>query len=143
MPKTNDLFVDTSGWGCCLSRQDPRRPAFTDFVEHVQKQGQRLVTTNYVIAELIALLSKSSFHLSRQTVILAINTIKTNPAVEIVHIDQSTDNEAWALLEKYLDKGWSLVDASSFVVMRRFGMTQALTTDHHFTQAGISRVPQL
>ncbi len=60
--------------------------------------------------------------------------------VEIVHIDAPMDNVAWQLLEKRFDKEWSLVDASSFVLMEQFGMTEALTTDHHFTQAGFIKL---
>lgn len=45
------------------------------------------------------------------------------------------------MLEQYTDKEWSLVDAASFVVMRRLGITEAFTTDHHFEQAGFIRVP--
>ncbi|MGI9060786.1 MAG: type II toxin-antitoxin system VapC family toxin [Ktedonobacteraceae bacterium] len=51
------------------------------------------------------------------------------------------DAEAWMLLKNRIDKEWSLVDASSFVVMTRYGMTEALTTDHHFTQAGFVQLP--
>jgi uncharacterized protein len=36
------------------------------------------------------------------------------------------------------DKGWSLTDCISFEVMREHGLTEALTADHHFTQAGFS-----
>jgi predicted nucleic acid-binding protein len=45
------------------------------------------------------------------------------------------------LLEARLDKSWSLVDATSFVVMRRFGIGEALTPDHHFEQMGFTRLP--
>src|SRR5208282_5143253 len=34
------------------------------------------------------------------------------------------------------DKEWSLTDCISFVVMNERGMTDALTSDHHFEQAG-------
>lgn len=34
------------------------------------------------------------------------------------------------------DKTWSLTDCISFAVMRDRGMTQALSSDHHFEQAG-------
>ncbi|SRR6266851_8971604 len=140
MPTANDLFVDTSGWAYYLDREDPLYPAVFALVRSTVMQQRRLITTNYILAELVALLL-SRYHLPRQQVITVINALKTDASVEIVHIEQSTDNEAWALLEARTDKEWSLVDASSFVVMRHFGIAQALTTDHHFTQAGFIRLP--
>jgi len=35
-----------------------------------------------------------------------------------------------------MDKEWSLTDCISFVVMKERKLTTALTTDHHFEQAG-------
>ena len=34
------------------------------------------------------------------------------------------------------DKSWSLTDCISFCVMRELGITDVLTTDRHFSQAG-------
>jgi predicted nucleic acid-binding protein len=34
------------------------------------------------------------------------------------------------------DKGWSLTDCSSFILMEQERLTAALTYDRHFTQAG-------
>jgi uncharacterized protein len=62
--------------------------------------------------------------------------LKTSPYVEIIHIDASLDAEAWQLLSQRQDKDWSLVDCSSFAVMRQRRILEALTTDHHFEQAG-------
>lgn len=140
IPKPNDLFVDTSGWCSYLSRKDPLHTVTTRLVKWSVKDHKGLVTTNYVIAEVVALLS-SRYHLNRNELINLVNAVKTDASVKIVYIEQSIDNEAWALLQARLDKEWSLVDASSFVVMRRFGMTHALTSDHHFTQAGFIRLP--
>jgi predicted nucleic acid-binding protein len=78
----------------------------------------------------------------RPTLIQFVNQIRGNAGLRIVHVDEATWHEAWAMLEHMSDKTWSLVDAASFVVMRRFGITEAFTSDHHFTQAGFLRVPQ-
>lgn len=142
MPRKNDLFVDTSGWANYVDSQDSLHPVVVTLVQRVITRRQRLVTTNYIIAELVSLLS-SRYHFPRSQVITAINSIKKEAVVEIVYIERFFDNEAWKLLEARPDKEWSLVDATSFVVMKRFGMTQALTTDHHFAQAGFTRVPIL
>ncbi len=39
-----------------------------------------------------------------------------------------------------MDKTYSLCDAVSFVLMRLEGITEALTTDHHFEQEGFVRL---
>jgi predicted nucleic acid-binding protein len=61
--------------------------------------------------------------------------------VTVIFVDQDIDAESWALLKARQDKDWSLVDASSFVVMQRYGITEALTIDGHFRQAGFTWVP--
>jgi predicted nucleic acid-binding protein len=38
------------------------------------------------------------------------------------------------------DKAWSLTDCISFEVMREAGLTDALTADEHFRQAGFRAV---
>jgi hypothetical protein len=43
-----------------------------------------------------------------------------------------------ALFAQRPDKHWSLTDCISFIVMRREGLTDALTGDHHFEQAGFN-----
>jgi uncharacterized protein len=142
MLKKDSLFVDTSGWACYFA-EDKDEIHFTvaAFMKDKLQKEQHFVTTNYVIAELVALLS-SRYHLSRDRVITKINEIKTNAKIEIVHSDQILDSKAWKLLEKRPDKEWSLVDASSFAVMETFKMAQAVTTDHHFAQAGFEQFPK-
>lgn len=56
--------------------------------------------------------------------------------VEIVHTTPELFNRAFSLYKQYQDKTWGLVDCLSFVVMQEAGITQALTFDHHFKQAG-------
>ena len=76
MQKKNDLFVDTSGWAYYLDRQDPLYPKVVALVQSAVMRRQRLVTTNYIITELVALLS-SRFHLPRQEVVKVINALKS------------------------------------------------------------------
>lgn len=126
--------------GLLSGSQHPLHPLVVALVRQAVLERRRLVTTNYIMTELVALLS-SRYRLPRKQVITAINAIKTDVAVEVVYIERAMDDAAWGLLEARLDKEWSLVDASSFVIMSSFGMTEALTTDQHFTQAGFMRVP--
>ena len=56
--------------------------------------------------------------------------------VDVVYVDEALHRAALDLLQKRLDKSWSLADAVSFVPMQRLGLAEALTTDHHFEQVG-------
>lgn len=60
----------------------------------------------------------------------------TSPQVEVVYTSPQLLASAIALYKRMSDKEWGLVDCISFVLMRERGLTEALTPDHHFTQAG-------
>lgn len=45
-------------------------------------------------------------------------------------------DRAMSLFRTRMDKSWSLTDCLSFVVMAAEGLTDALTPDQHFVQAG-------
>lgn len=58
-----------------------------------------------------------------------------------VEVDQTIKQEAERLFFGYLDKDWSFVDCTSFVVMDNHGILEAATFDHHFQQAGKTMCP--
>jgi uncharacterized protein len=135
----SDVFADTSGWATWLSRREPFHATAVALVRQTRQSGRRLVTTNYVLAELVALLT-SPFRLPRPRQIQLLTALRAAPWVEVVHIDRVLDAAAWQLWQSRPDKLWSLVDCASFAVMRDRGLTEALTTDHHFEQAGFTRL---
>jgi uncharacterized protein len=78
----------------------------------------------------------SPLRIPRPRLTAFIEGLKASPHVDIVHVDPTLDAQAWQLFTERPDKGWSLVDCASFVVMRQRGILEAFTTDHHFEQAG-------
>jgi len=66
--------------------------------------------------------------------------ITDNPLVEMLWVDEALHRAAQTYLERRLDKRYSLCDAISFVVMQQYGIAEALTTDHHFEQAGFQKL---
>lgn len=134
-----EVFADTSGWGNLIDPTEPFHAAAANVYRTARRQSHKIATTNFVIAETVALLT-SPLHIARPTIIAFIEGLKTSPFVEVVHVDTSLDDEAWQLLRSRPDKEWSLVDCASFVVMTRRGMLEALTSDHHFEQAGFVRL---
>ena len=135
----NEVFADTSGWASFFVETELHHAKVLRLMEQWQQKTRRVVTTNYVLSELLPLLTMR-LHVRRKRALNLIEPIRLDPLVEIVHIDESLDADAWRLLENRLDKTWSLVDAASFVVMKNRRITEALTTDHHFEQAGFTRL---
>lgn len=135
----NEIFADTSGWASFFVDTEPYHAKAFMLMEQGQQKTRRVVTTNYVLSELLPLLT-IRFRIRRARALKVIEVIRSVPWVEIVHVDEALDAAAWQLLENRLDKAWSLVDAVSFIVMKNRGITEALTTDHHFEQAGFTRL---
>ena len=130
-----DIFADTAGWGHLVDISQPYHALAATIYHTVRQDGRKLVTTNYILAELVALLT-SPLRIPRPRLIDFMTGIKNSPYVHLIHVDTTLDAQAWELLTQRPDKAWSLVDCTSFVVMQRVGLTEALTTDHHFAQAG-------
>ena len=131
----NEIFADTSGWANYFVRTEPFHQEAKQLMQKWYKDRTRVITTNYVLSELVALFI-SPLRITRQQQIQAIETIKAVEWIEILHIDQTLDDQAWQFLKTRNDKMWSLADCSSFVVMKQRKISQGFTTDHHFEQAG-------
>jgi predicted nucleic acid-binding protein len=134
-----EVFVDTSGWASGFVHSQPFYPQASDLIRGWRQSGTLIVTTNYVLAELVSLFTRP-IRLPRSRQVEVIGSLRSVAWIEIVHVDRTLDDEAWSLLKARLDKEWSLVDCASFVLMQRRGITEALTTDHHFEQAGFVRL---
>ena len=135
----NNLLIDTSGWASLFITQEPNHSLANQVLNQALQQRQTLITSNYIISELVALLH-SPLRQPRSRVFEIVDAIKTVPYVHIVHIDPTTDQIAWELCKQRSDKPWSLVDCTSFVLMQQQDIQTALTTDHHFEQAGFIRL---
>ncbi|MFZ1471891.1 MAG: PIN domain-containing protein [Anaerolineae bacterium] len=134
-----EVFADTSGWANLVDKTQPQFEVAARLYRDIRQRGLRMVTTNYVMIELVALLT-SPLRLPRKRIIAVIDGIRTSPYFEVIQVDTVLDKNAWQLLKQRPDKEWSLVDCASFVVMQQRGIVEALTTDHHFEQAGFVRL---
>ncbi len=134
-----DIFADTAGWGHLVDPSQAYHRRAAIIYRRARQQGQKFITTNYILTEVVALLT-SPLRIPRPAIVAFIAGLKASPHVEIVHVDAPLDEQAWQLLTQRQDKDWSLVDCASFVVMRQHNLLEAFTTDEHFEQAGFVRL---
>lgn len=135
----NKIFVDTAGWANLADISEPFHTEAKEIYDSAISTNKRLVTTNYVLAETVAVLT-SPMRISRPRVIEFVTGIKASSFFDVIHVDERIDAQSWNLLVNRPDKDWSLVDSSCFVLMEQLQITDALTSDRHFEQAGFVRL---
>ena len=124
------IFIDTAYVIARVNRRD-RYHAQAEVLAH-QYVGRKFVVTDGVLLETGNALARDY----RLAAVKLIAQFLASPRVEVVYMTSDLFAAAFALYEQMADKQWSLVDCASFLVMRERGISQALTSDHHFTQAG-------
>ena len=126
----NEVFADTFYFVALLSPSDTahERARLTSV-----NQSSRLVTTVWILTEVANSLAKRA---SRAGFLNTLEALKSNPTAAIIRHDERLYDAGIELYRARSDKDWSLTDCISFVVMQERGITDALTGDHHFEQAG-------
>lgn len=128
------MLLDTAGLLCYFDVSDTRHADAVTFFDAATTK----LTHNYVLAEFVPLCHVRK--LNRAGALAFMIDLLDNPYIEVVWVDQLLHRAAMSLLQSQLDKSYSLCDAVSFVLMEQRSITEALTTDHHFDQAGFQRL---
>ena len=133
------MFADTSGWASAADRRQSFHNLSGTLIRQAHRAGKKFVTTNYVLAELASLLT-SPLRIPRPCRSNTWPTFGASTCIEIVHVDVSLDVVAWQLWQIASRQGMEL---RGLRLLRRHATArshQALTTDHHFEQAGFVRL---
>ena len=130
------VFVDTGGWFAYFVRRDPDHTAAIDWV---RQNRQPLVTTDYVLDELLTLLKLRESH---RVAAAAGVALLDRQVARLERVGEADFRGAWEVFQQYSDKGWSFTDCTSKVVMQRLSVTHAFAFDSHFEEFGtIVRIP--
>ena len=123
------VFADSFYFFALLNKHDEAHAKAVASIDY----GHQIVTTEWVLIELADGLARSRrrnmFFETRQELLADEN-------VEVVPLRMELYEEGVNLYADRADKEWSLTDCLSFVFMRRSQISEALTGDHHFEQAG-------
>jgi predicted nucleic acid-binding protein len=130
---SREVFLDTSGLYALVDRKDAHHPDARTIVERLLRGGRRLVATDYVLAETVNLANARS---GTRVAVRVLDLIEQSAGIRIEWIGTSRFDATKAFFRKHADHTYSFTDCTSFVVMRELKLSQALTTDHHFAQAG-------
>ena len=99
----------------------------------MRRARTRLATTRAVLIEVANSFARQRYRLVAVSVLRG---LEVDRATDIVALTDDRYAAAWELYVSRPDREWGLTDCVSFVVMREFGLTHALTAGRHFAQAG-------
>ncbi|MGH9165746.1 MAG: type II toxin-antitoxin system VapC family toxin [Acidimicrobiales bacterium] len=124
-------FVDTSFWFSLQDRLDRHHQEAAALAGGIRRA--RLITSNQVVGETWTTVRRRLGHAAG---VGFLDRLLALPNVEIIHVDEAIEGEAWAWLRRHDERDYSFVDASSFAMMRRRRVREALAFDGDFTAAG-------
>jgi len=132
------VFVDTSALFALLNSKDAmRRPASSAWTQLAQRR-EDLITSNYVVVEAMALIG-------RRLGFPAMRAFHDDlvPLLNILWVEARLHQRALAALLTAAMRDLSLVDCTSFEIMRQGGITTAFAYDNHFVQQGFAVISQV
>jgi predicted nucleic acid-binding protein len=112
---------------------NPRDVCHARAVDFAREFRGVVVTTRWVIAEVCDGLATAT---NRRLALALVRQVTTSNRFRLVHDSDRIFAQGFELFAKRDDKDWSLTDCISFAVMREGRLTDALTGDRHFEQAG-------
>lgn len=126
------VFADTFYFLAVLNRGDPAHEEALAFYGH---EDLHFLTTEWVLTEVADANAEPSRRPGFQKLF---SLLGNDVAVQVVPATHDLFRRGLELYFDRPDKGWSLTDCVSFTVMTDEGLTEALTGDHHFEQAGFT-----
>jgi len=126
------LLADTSFFVAYLNSRDEDHALA---VEWMTVSSERIVTSEWVLAELGNCLAEGP---NRRLLGSLVRALSAEERVEIVPAEHPSFLGALSLYVRRQYKSWSFTDCTSFCLIKARKITAALTTDHHFEQAGFA-----
>ena len=137
----NRIFVDTSAWMAIVDSDDiNHRPAVT--FQGDLAESSVLIVTNYILDELYTLVLMDLGYRKAVEIKQKLEAMAEARILEVVWVDQILNAAGWTVFERFnRDKQWSFTDCVSYAVMKRLGVTEVFSFDHHFEQMSFIRRP--
>jgi len=121
--------VDTSAFYALINRSDCDHAAAKYCFEALLRNEATLVTSNFVLSETYTLIL---YRMGRPAAVGVTGKIRESFGIE--RISEEDELCAWKIIAGFADKEFSYVDATSFALMKRLGLTRAFSFDDHFSQ---------
>lgn len=130
------VFVDTGGFVALLVAEDRMHEQAAVLIRTAAAERWSLVTTNLVVVETYSVLLARARDGRRAAISFLNGVMASTPALSVERVRVEDEVRAMAIVRAHDDKSYSLCDATSFAVMDRLGIAEAIAFDRHFREYG-------
>ncbi len=132
-------FADTGWWVAWVFPGDARHRDALAMLDRLGR-NEEVLTTNLVMGETWTFLRRKDSHRTAVAFLDRIDQLQANGRLKVESVDEATQDRAWQWLRRHDERVYSYVDATSFDVMRRRRLREALAFDQDFAAAGFIEV---
>jgi uncharacterized protein len=125
------IFVDSSFWIGLTDVLDSRHAEAADLIR--SRNRAQLLTTNHVLGETWTFLRKRHRH---AIAMRFLDRVDTADRIDVRFVGAELERDAWDWLRQHDERSYSFVDATSFTLMRRLAIHEALAFEGDFAAAG-------
>ncbi|MGI8602609.1 MAG: type II toxin-antitoxin system VapC family toxin [Verrucomicrobiales bacterium] len=127
------VFADASFFFALAAKRDAAHGSAVSVFAALLRKQRSIVTTDYVVAEALTLTKART---NAEVALALLDRIERSEAIGLETVSGARFELAKAFFRKHADHDYSFTDCTSFVIMRELEITDALTTDRHFAEAG-------
>ncbi len=132
------IFVDAWAWLALSNRKDMHHELAKKWYGEMKAAGYKMVTSDYVLDEVITVLFKNVVFSSASDFIESLFVAIKDNQIKFERITEQRFKTAWSLRKKYHDKpDISFTDLTSFVLMQELEINSVFTGDAHFNQVNL------
>ena len=132
-----NIFIDTAAFLAVLNFNDQFHQSAKNIWDEILSSNVSLFSSNYIMIETTALLQH---RFGIEAVRLFENDIL--PVIEIAWVDKIIHQQGMSALLVANRRNLSLVDCTSFEIMRQIGSDEVFTFDPHFREQGFKVIPE-
>ena len=128
------VFIDTDAFYDYIIVNSKRHKDAIETMKEIQNgRWGSIVTSNYILDELITLICRESSH---SVAAKGVGEIRRSRTIQTYFIDAQTEKRAWSIFNEYRNREISFTDYTSFAVINILDIDFAFSYDKHFKKAG-------
>lgn len=129
------VFADTVYWVALINPKDEWRNQARSATALLN--DARIITTDSILIEVLNFFAEHGDE-ARRRAVTVVEQLLTNPHTEVVPQTREHFLAGLTFYKARADKGYSLTDCISMIMMRERNIAEVLTHDRHFVQEGFT-----